>query len=275
MHPILFSIAGHPVASYGVALAVAFALGIAVARRRAVARGLDGERVVDVSLWIALAAFAGARLLWVATHLESVARSWLDALVPLRGGSGTGLGLSMHGGVALALLVAAVFFVRQRLPFLPYADVIAPSLLLGEGIARIGCFLNGCCYGLASGLPWSVHFPPDAPATRLLGDVSVHPTQLYASLLCFAGFGGVLALARRRPADGIVFAACLLVLAVGRVALDFLRVHDPATVLWRSGAWLLTVHQVFCLGLIALAACVLARARRRPAPRGLLGASPQ
>ncbi|MGH0029806.1 MAG: prolipoprotein diacylglyceryl transferase [Myxococcota bacterium] len=266
MHPILFELAGYRVASYGVALVLAFAVGIAVARRRADARGLDGERVVDAALWIALAAFVGARLLWLATHPEVFADGFA-ALNPLRGGPAAGLGLSMHGGVALALAAAAAFFARHRLPFLPYADAMAPSVLLGEAITRLGCFLNGCCHGLACSLPWGVRFPVDSPAAGALGDVAVHPTQLYAALLALAGFAAVLRWERAGRAAGQVFAACLLLLAGTRIGLDWLRHHEPAAVLWPAsggGAWL-TVHQVFCVGLIALACVVAARTRRSAA----------
>lgn len=270
MHPILFELAGYEVASYGVALVVAFAVGIAVARRRAQARGLDAGQVDDVALVIILTALIGARGLWVLTHLErfDAANDWLGALNPFGGSrAGASIGLSMHGGVALALVAAFAFFRLRRLPFLRYADAMAPSLLLGEGITRIGCFLNGCCHGLACSYPWAVHFPPGAPASRLLGEVGVHPTQLYASVLGFAGFALLVWLARepsglpgglrRRLPHGVVFASSLLLIAGFRIALDFVRFQDPETVLWHSGGLLVTVNQLLCIGLLAIACSVL------------------
>ena len=106
-------------------------------------------------------------------------------------------------------------------------DVIAPSMFVGEGFGRIGCFLYGCCYGKACNLPWAVRFPPDsltfeklAPEGRILQNplstIPLHPTQLYSSFAAFV-LAGILAwYFRRRPFDGAVLAMGWILYPINR-----------------------------------------------------------
>jgi phosphatidylglycerol:prolipoprotein diacylglycerol transferase len=160
VQPILFHIGSHGVPAYASALAVAFAAGILVAIRRARQQGLDPAVVIDVSTLIILTAIFGSRLIWVVSHPDlhrPPAGSWAEALNPFAEmGRGGLVGLSVTGGLPLAVAAALLFFAYRRLPVLVYADLLAPSVALGEAITRIGCFFNGCCHGLASALPWAV-----------------------------------------------------------------------------------------------------------------------
>jgi phosphatidylglycerol:prolipoprotein diacylglycerol transferase len=253
MYPILFEVAGYPVAAYGTALLLAFVVGITVATRRARAQGLDADRVLDCSMLILVTSILGARLLWVVTHPEvfrAPQASWLDAVNPFQGGGFGVVGLSMLGGVVLALLSSLAFFAYHRLPLWPHVDVIMPSVLLGEGITRIGCFLNGCCFGLACAAPWGVRFPDGSPAATLFPDAPVHPTQLYASFLGFASFALLVWLARRRPFPGAVFFTSLVLVGGYRIALDFVRYYESEVILLRAAGADITINQLIGLGLV-------------------------
>jgi phosphatidylglycerol:prolipoprotein diacylglycerol transferase len=270
VHPILFRIGSYEVASYGAALLVASAVGIAVAHRRAVARGLSGERILDVSIAILIASLLGARLLWVATHAQYFRPpygSWLDAVNPFQADGSFGLvGLTMMGGVALAVVAALALLAWHRLPVLAYADVLAPSVLLGEGITRIGCFLNGCCHGVVCPWPWAVHFPDGSPARSLFGDAGVHPTQLYASLAGFAGFAVLVALARRRPRDGVVFSAFLAWAGAARLAVDQLRYYEPEVIVATLGPLAVSASTLVCAALLVAGLAGLAAGALRAKP---------
>lgn len=274
MYPILFEIGGYPVAAYGVALLIAFAVGIQVASRRARAQGLDADRVVDVSMLILVTSILGARLLWVVTHPEVFRPplgSWFDAVNPFQTDGSFGVvGLSMMGGVVLAILATFVFFVYHRLPPLPYADVIMPSFLLGEGITRIGCFFNGCCHGLICTLPWGVRFPPGSPAATLFFGAPVHPTQLYAALFGFASFGALVWLARRRPPPGCVFFSALALAGGFRIILDFFRYYESQVIVLRTAGVDININQLISLALVVVAVAGLAWAllRRRAEAAG-------
>ena len=267
MHPILFEIAGYPVAAYGMALLLAFVAGIAVATRRARAQGLNADRVLDCSMLILVSSILGARLLWVVTH-PAVFRpplgSWLDAVNPFQGPAGFGIvGLSMLGGVVLALLSAVAFLAYHRLPLLPYADVVIPSVTLGEGITRIGCFLNGCCHGLVCTAPWGVRFPDGSPAAVLFPGAAVHPTQLYASLLGFGSFVFLIWLARRRPPPGTIFFTALILVGGYRIVLDFFRYYESQVILFRAAGVDFNINQLIGLGLVLAGIAGIAVLRRR------------
>jgi phosphatidylglycerol---prolipoprotein diacylglyceryl transferase len=261
VHPILFHIGSYGVPSWGVFLAIAFAAGIAVARRRAREVGLDEDRVVDLCMVIVVASIVGARILWVATHLDFFRPphgTWTDTFSPFQSSGSLGIvGLSMLGGVALALASSWAFLAWRRMPVLRTMDVLAPSVALGEGITRIGCFLNGCCYGLLCDYPWAVRFPPGSAADRTLGGAAVHPTQLYASVLAFACYFALSWLWRRRPSDGVVFFAMLVLLGAQRIGVDFFRFYEEQIVLFRSGGWAFNLNQVIALALVAVGAAGL------------------
>ena len=274
MHPILFRIGSYEVPSYGVALTIAFALGIWVARRRAAARGIDEERVLDVCMLILVTSIVGARLLWVATHVDQFQPpngSWADALNPFRGGSYVGFaGLSVLGGVVLSTISALAFLRWRGLPVLKTADVLAPSVALGEGITRIGCLLNGCCFGLPCTAWYCLRFPQGAPADMAFHDQLVHATQIYSSAAGFAFFVLLSLMLRRRLFDGAVFGAFLVLEGIERLLLDLVRHQDPSVVWFQIGGSDFGANQavsavILVVGIIVLAVLSARSPRARAA----------
>lgn len=269
MHPVLFELGSFVVTSYGVALVLAFALGIAVAARRAEQIGIAADRIVDVGILILLTSLVGSRLLWVLTHREIVASQGgvLAAMLPWSGERYGLVGLSMQGGVAFAIATAFAYLLWRRVPLLPACDAMAPSVSLGEGITRIGCFLNGCCHGLVCDLPFGVRFPPGSPSHALFGDVAVHPAQLYASAGGFAIFA-LLTVASRRPHfPGAILCAWLALFGLQRIVVDVFRYYEASVTLFHVGSVPFTVNTVVALALCAAGVAGyawLASSRARP-----------
>jgi phosphatidylglycerol:prolipoprotein diacylglycerol transferase len=165
--------------------------------------------------------------------------------------------------------VAAWLFARRRgLSILRLADCIAPGLLLGLALGRVGCFLNGCCYGGPCDLPWAVSFPPDSPpwldqrSRGLLPAVAaggqppwslpVHPAQLYAAIDAALLAAVAVAATPRLRRDGEVFALVLTLHPISRLLLEAIRVDEPPV--WRYLP--LSISQVIALALLALAAAL-------------------
>jgi len=137
--------------------------------------------------------FAGARMRyvwenwWLFSHNPDGRRGrWATALANAADfDSG---GMVWYGGMMLASGAIMAYAWRTRLPILALGDALAPSVILGLGIGRIGCFVNGCCYGAPTDLPWGVA----APYTLPHGVVChVHPTQLYESAACWRSSAGL------------------------------------------------------------------------------------
>lgn len=271
MHPIWFRIGDLPVTAYGVALTLSFVVGIALARWRARSRGVSDEIVVEAAIVIFVTALVGSRLLYALENPELFQPphgSWLDLARPLlkSGSPGELGGLSMSAGVVLAVASVALFLRVRGVRLFPTLDVLAPSLALGEGITRVGCFLNGCCFGRACEAPWAVRFPAQSPASLALGDVAVHPTQLYASLAGFALAGALLWRARLGAtpcAPGAISFATLAGIAASRLVIDVFR-HYPQDDRLALGLWL---HQPFVIAVLAVGLAGLARIALRSARR--------
>ncbi len=214
MHPIAFSIGSLSVYWYGVLAAAGLLFGLWTASRRAAARGLKGEDIADLGIWLIIGAFLGARLLYVFTFWreEFAGQPWY-AMFALRAGG------VFYGGLIGASLATVLFAAVRKLPLWKLADALAPSIALGHAFGRIGCFMTGCCYGLPTSLPWGVHFPP-GHATY---PQAVHPTQLYESSLDALLYAWLAWRYRRKRFDGQIFALYLIAYAVIRFTVECFR----------------------------------------------------
>jgi phosphatidylglycerol---prolipoprotein diacylglyceryl transferase len=225
MFPILFRIGSLPINSYGVTLAISFLLGVHLATRRAARLGIRPADIADLGVWVMLAAIVGSRAFYVATHVEEFRGHWLDVIAFWKGL----YGLSMLGGVLLAIATGFFVIARRKWPVWALADASIPSFALGIFITRIGCFLNGCCFGTATCSPPGVVFPQGSLPWEAYGFQPVHPTQLYGSV------GGLLLLAmllftdRRPHFPGFIFALFLGLYGASRFGLEEFRHFDHAT----------------------------------------------
>ncbi len=251
MHPELLG----PIKSFGFMLAVSFAVGIWLAARRGRARGVRPETIYDLSFVILLTSIVGVRGLYVVTHLDRFRDDWLQIFAFPEGG------LTLYGGLILALLAGWIFCRRRGLGFLQAADIMIPSVALGIGITRIGCFLAGCCHGEPCDLPWAMRFPDGAPSVLQFGPVAVHPSQLYSSLGGFLVFGLLLLWERRSQRPGETLGRFLLLYGVVRFVIDFTRYYEESQRLllgWTNNQWL-------SVAMAALGIVLLLTATRRVA----------
>jgi phosphatidylglycerol:prolipoprotein diacylglycerol transferase len=227
MHPELFHIGPFAVHSYGVMLALSFILGIYLAVNRGEKRGIKGDHLVNLGFIIIIASVVGARIFYVLFHLDEFEDRLLYSFWPVQEDGTVGLGgLILLGGFSLALLSSALYLYYKKLDFWKMADSVAPSIALGVFLTRIGCFLNGCCFGKACSLPWGVKFPFHSPAGAVMGDIHIHPTQMYSSLYGLIILGILFVMDRKRYFDGFIFAAFLILFGVSRFTVDFFRYYE-------------------------------------------------
>jgi phosphatidylglycerol---prolipoprotein diacylglyceryl transferase len=262
VHPILFKIGPLAIHSYGLMLALSFVVGAQVALREGARRGLPADQISSLCLWVLALAIIGARALYVVSHPESYAGSWLDAFKLWEGG------LTMYGGFLAALAGAYVFVRRHALPIGQVFDAFSPAIALGSGLTRIGCFLNGCCFGRPCDLPWGVVFGPDTTPGRIYPGQHLHPTQIYMSLAGFANFFLLRHWSKRFTRPGQLFFVFLLIESGSRFVIDFFRHYDPNGESVRLGGVALSLTQVACAALIVLGLVGLLAGARRPAPAG-------
>jgi phosphatidylglycerol:prolipoprotein diacylglycerol transferase len=215
VNPVAFEIGALRIYWYGVLVALGCMAGLWLAGRRAQRAGVPADTIWDLGPWLILGGLVGARAWFVIAYWrESFADQPLWEILRIRGG-----GMVFYGGLIGGTLGGVVFARRKQLGVWHLADILAPSIALGQAFGRLGCLMTGCCYGRPSSLPWAIHFPHDHETAG----AGVHPTQIYESLLDF-GLYGLLAWAfRRKHFDGQVFAGYLVGYAALRSAVELFR----------------------------------------------------
>src|SRR5580658_10599026 len=240
MFPRLITIGRFSLPSYGVLVALAFLVALAMASHFARQRGLNSEKIVNLGVYCALMGMLGAKLLMIA--LDPDLRSHPAEIFSLATLQSAGI---FFGGLILAVVFAIFYMRAQGLPVLATSDVFAPGLAIGHGIGRLGCFAAGCCWGKPSHLPWAVTFRNADTTTGVPLNVPLHPTQLYEAfsegIICL-----ILIWQLRRPhRDGQVIGLYGLLYGMVRFGVEFLREHDASNPL--GGPF--TLEQWISLGL--------------------------
>ncbi len=246
---------GLPIRGYGVMLLIAAMAGTWLSIVRGRRMGFDADTILSLATEVFLWGLVGARLFYVIEYHDQFfggGRTVLQSLVAVA--NITGGGLVVFGSLPTAALAAWRFAHRRHLSLARLADCAAPGMLLGLAIGRVGCFLNGCCFGGPCDLPWAMQFPDGtAPASQYPGpsgaSLPLHPTQLYAAI--DAAILSLLAvtftpLARR---DGEVFTLVLTLHPISRMLLEMIRVDEPSAL-----GTPFSISQLVSLALLALAA---------------------
>ncbi len=247
MHPILFKIGPMTVYSYGFFVALGCIVGCSLILRDCTRYSIPRDKAWDLLFYIFISGLIGARLLHVILNLAYYRSEPLEILMLHKGG------LAIQGGIIAAITVGVIFILKKGLPFWKAGDLIAQYLALGQAIGRIGCFLNGCCYGRITRSFTGLGFPGE-PWLR-------YPIQIYLS----AGFLAIFIILRylsekNRPFDGGIFLLYFLLYTPLRFFTDFLR-EDLRKVFFG-----LTVSQTIGLALF-LTALVLYIIKKRGSMR--------
>jgi phosphatidylglycerol:prolipoprotein diacylglycerol transferase len=260
MYPEIFHLKF--LATYGVLVAIAFLTALWLAGRQAKQQGLDHDAVTNLGIYSALAALGGAKLMMFLVDV----RYYLDRPAEIFSLGTLRAGGVFYGGLIAALAVAFWYMRKTKLPPLKTADVFAPAIALGHGIGRIGCFMAGCCWGIACDRPWAVTFT-DPAANELVGvplNQHLHPTQLYEAAAEFVIFAILYRLSKRAHADGVILAAYLVLYGTTRFIVEFYRFHEQGN-LW-GGPF--DTSQWISLVLIAVGVFrLLRRPSRLPVPK--------
>jgi len=272
LYPELFHAGPFVLRSYGVMLAIAFLVGIWLATREARARGWDTDRVLNLGLVVLAAGVAGSRLLYVLGHIGEFQGRWLHVFALWEGG------LTLWGGFLLGVPAGIWYCSRHKLPTWEAADILAGPTAIGAAIGRFGCFLNGCCYGTPTKLPWGIRFPEGSLPYAQYHDQPLHPAQLYNVLAGLVTFAAVSAVGPKLKAPGQRWWLMLGLYALLRAAVDLTRYYEPSAYVIHIGNGGLAESQMVGL-LIAVWSAILffimgALARGARVPTATEAASP-
>ncbi|HBF37807.1 MAG TPA: prolipoprotein diacylglyceryl transferase [Firmicutes bacterium] len=238
MRPVLFYVFGWPIHSYGFMLAVAFLIAIIGIGKEAKKYDICFENVIDLVTWVLIGAIIGARLAYVVTEYRYfMASPWWEIFAVNSGG------LAFHGGLIGGFLAGFSYTSYKRISTWKLADIVTPYIALGYSIVRIGCLLNGCCYGKVSTVPWALRCAAQDGALR-------HPTQLYSMIGSFILFLILRRFRNHKQFDGFLFLLYVGLYSIMRFIVEIYR-ESPMVAPWLSLAQLVCIIMgILAFGLI-------------------------
>lgn len=258
MYPRLLDIGPFTIYSYGLMLAIGFIVASSLLTRELRRKRLDPNLGNNITLIALVAGVAGSKMLYLIEH-------WSEFIADPLGMAFSPSGLTFYGGFLLATLVIYLYVRRKNVSFFAIADATAPALLLGYGIARIGCHLAGDGdYGFPTSLPWGTDYsngtyPPSAafrnfpeitsqfPNGIVPDNTPCHPTPVYEFLLCALFFWILWRMRKTTTPEGKLFTAYLVLAGLERFAIEFIRLNPRV-------AFGLSEAQLIAIGLMVVGA---------------------
>ena len=208
-----------PIHVFGLMLALAFLAAGHVLGREFARKGYDEDLASSGVLWCAAGSLIGARLWLVVEDWESFVRDPIGLLF-------TGSGFVFYGGLIGGALAMTFFFRRHGIPWWRGADAVAPALVLGQAIGRVGCQLSGDGdWGTVTNMPWGMAYPYAVVGWPYPPGVRVHPTPVYETLAYLAIFALLWRWRRTPQPDGTIFCWYLVLASGARFFVEFLRVN--------------------------------------------------
>ena len=253
MCPELFSIGPFPIRSFGLTLAVSFFLAVFYVKKATERDNLPFDPFLNIAYILIIGGIVGARLSYILLHLSDFSGRWLDTFNPF-GSDGFGIaGLNLYGGVLLAIVASWAYCRWKKMNVLEVFDYFAPTLGLGLGITRIGCFLNGCCFGTPTDSFLGVSFPDGSLPFYVFGNQPLHPAQIYSSIYGLILFAVLHYLLKNKKFHGQAVAILFMVEAMFRFALEYVRYYEDA-MYFSLGSLQPTYNQVVSIALFILGA---------------------
>jgi phosphatidylglycerol:prolipoprotein diacylglycerol transferase len=262
MFPELFHIGPIPIRSYGLMLAISFILGLLYVRYVTRRDKKDFDPFVTIAYIMIIGGIVGARLFYVLTHLAEFEGNWSATFNPFASASFGIAGMNIYGGVLLAIIGTWIYSRVKGMSTLEVFDYFAPTMGLGLGVTRIGCFMNGCCFGTPTDLPWGVEFPAGSIPYSVFGDAHLHPAQLYSSLYGILLFIVLHNILKRRVFIGQVVAILFMVEAFFRFVIEQVRYYESEMVFSFFG-FEPTYNQVISVVLFALGLGIILYQRKQ------------
>jgi phosphatidylglycerol:prolipoprotein diacylglycerol transferase len=217
--------------SFSVMMLVACFAALWLTSWRARREKIDPSSVTDLAIWLMGGGFIGARVFYIVQQPETIEHLW-DVFKIWQGG------IVYYGCIVGGLIGSLIYWARHPFPFWAMADAVAPALALGEALGRVGCLLNGCCYGLPCRHPWAIQFPSESLAWfQHIADgtiihsaaysTPVHPTQIYSVIGGLLLLGLLSAYYPHRRRDGEVMALLMVTYPVARFVFESYRGDEP------------------------------------------------
>lgn len=247
MRPLLIKFDGFGIPSYGTMLVISFIVALFLVKREAKKYNIAPVIIENLAFWLMIGVIIGGRLLYVVFH-PSEFRDIISIFEIWNGG------MMFFGGFIGAFITGVIYVKTQKISITLLSDLVSPAIALGEFFTRIGCFLNGCCFGKPTKLPWGIHFPHGSFAYHVGFDCPIHPTQLYSSLFGLLLFFFLQRMLHQKHYQGEVFAYFLIFYGGFRFGVDFIRYYED------TGNFL--INQIISIIIVLAGIILLIRAKK-------------
>ncbi len=235
MHPEICKLGPLTIYSYGLMLVIAFVVSTLLASSEAKRKGIDPDIIFNLCFTVFISGVIGARIFYVLSNFSYYLRNPLEIIMLQKGG------LAWFGGLILGVFSGIYYLKSKKLAAYRIMDLLVPFVALAQSIGRLGCFLNGCCYGKESA--FGIYFPTH--------DAVLIPTQVYSSLLLVFIFIILRFLQEKPHKDGSIFFAYLILYSAKRFFIEFWRADSPSLALG------LTLFQFISIAIFLIAATCL------------------
>jgi len=241
MLPEICHLGPFTVYSYGLMLVVAFFTAVHLAAKQAARQGVDPESIFNLCFCVFISGLLGARIFYIFLNLSFYLRHPLEIIMLQHGG------MAWFGGMFAGFLGGWWFIKKNKMSPLETMDLLVPFIALAQAIGRIGCLLNGCCYGRSS--LFGLYFP-------VFHQVLI-PTQLYSSLLLVLIFIILRFMQEKKHLTGQILYAYLFLYSLKRFFIEFFRNDSPRIFLG------LTIFQLLSVAVFLISLFLIARLLRR------------
>ncbi len=214
---MLFTIGPLKITCFGVMAACGFLSASILLFVNRKSRDISADAINDLTLYSIVAGILGARIFYVIQFWPEYRNNYFQIFRIDQGG------LVFYGGFFAALATLYIYCKKKNISFLGVIDLVAPCLAIGHAFGRIGCFLNGCCYGRPTTLPWGVEFPQESFPFQAYPFEKLHPTQLYESAFNFLLAIALVIILRKSKTKGITAATYLITYGTGRFIIEMFR----------------------------------------------------
>jgi phosphatidylglycerol:prolipoprotein diacylglycerol transferase len=229
VHPIFIQIGDFAIRWFGVMMATGFLVAFFNMNYQAKREGLNQQAISDMLIWILVGGLMGARIAYVIANWPTEFASDPISMFYVQRG-----GLIYYGGLIGGIISSLIYVKIKKMSALSVADVAATSIPIGQAFGRVGCFLNGCCYGKVTAAPIGVEYPINSSpwieqVNHHLIDsssrctLSVHPVQLYESCFSILIFLSLVFILRKQKFSGITASCYLLLYGILRFVMEFFR----------------------------------------------------
>jgi phosphatidylglycerol---prolipoprotein diacylglyceryl transferase len=224
--PVILEIGPISIRWYGLLIAIAVLIGVSLSQYLAKRRHVNPELISDLSIWLVIGAIPAARLYYVLFQWAEYSQQPGRIIAIWEGG------IAIHGAIIGGIIAALIFAKVNQISFWQLADLVAPSLILGQAIGRWGNFFNSEAFGRPTGLPWKLYIPPANRPPALANFEYFHPTFLYESVWNLLVFALLITLFWRslsgkpRLRVGTLFLVYLIAYSFGRLWIEGFRIDS-------------------------------------------------